>query len=783
MLKRAYDPVERPAGPLASDLIEAPQAGGLDIMKYAGLVRRRGPLVAAFALIAGLLGTIYALQLIPVYTAAATLLIDPSQGNALAGDPTFAYGGYLDDGKLESELAIIGSTNVARRVVDKLKLANQDGPAVSASSPAASLTDWLVALVSGQPAKSEPPVEITADPREKLAQGLQGGIGVKRSGFSYLINVSYTSDNPSEAAAVANAFAEEYLVDQLESRYEATRRTNDWLNERLGDLRNKVRDSERAVEIYKTQNNIVDTAGTTLGDQQIARFNEQLILARAETAQARASFEQLQAAVKRGGDVSSFADAAQSAAIGLLRSKASEVRRELAELSAKYGSRHPSVVALRAQLADVNGQIGTEASRTVASAQNKYQVAKSREASIEASFNEMKGDATVTNQAEITLRELEREAAANRALYESFLSKFKETSQTETLKSSTARIIERADVPASPSAPNRKRIAMTWLMAGLLLGAALAYLLEQLDSGFRNTEQAEKLLGVPVLASIPKADGGVDQGFIGGLAARFDFVSPLLRLFGARRPGVTSHGKRLRLAMSRLVVDKPLSPFTEAIRSLRMGVRFSGVDQPRKIVMFSSALPGEGKSTIASNFAQHAAAAGERVILVDMDLRHPVLTEIYAKTAKKGLINVALGEAELQDAIIEDAATGMAFLPAPMNEGFTHTAEILGSNRVRDILGQLAKAFDLVVIDTSPLLPVTDGRVLIGSVDAFVLVIKWEATKRDAVEAALHGCYLLDGKFIGTLLNQMIPSRARYYGYYKSGYYMKKYPEYYGGKG
>ena len=203
----------------------------------------------------------------------------------------------------------------------------------------------LKSLVTEAPAEKEDTVTIAEDPIEDLAKDLQGGVDVGRQGFSYFIDVSYTSDNPELAAAIANGFVDEYLVDQLETRYEATRRTNDWLNERLGDLRNKVRDSERAVEVFKAENNIVESEGSTFSDLQLAKLNEQLIMARAETAQAKASYDQVQAAAKRGSDLSSFADAAQAAAIGAMRAKASEVRRELTEATVKYGSRHPTVVA------------------------------------------------------------------------------------------------------------------------------------------------------------------------------------------------------------------------------------------------------------------------------------------------------------------------------------------------------------------------------------------------------------------------------------------------------
>ena len=285
---------------------------------------------------------------------------------------------------------------------------------------------------------------------------------------------------------------------------------------------------------------------------------------------------------------------------------------------------------------------------------------------------------------------------------------------------------------------------------------------------------------MPVMASVPKADGEVEERLLTRLLNRLDLLAPLARRLGLRTKRLSRQQRQKRQALSNLAAVKPLSTFTEAIRALRMGIRFADVDNPRKIILVTSALPGEGKSTVASNLAQHAAQSGERVVLVDMDLRHPALSEVYAPDAAKGVLDLALGEAELKDVLLFEQGSGLAILPAPLNNHFTHTSEVLASRKIKDLFDQLAKTFDLVVVDTSPLLPVTDGRVLIDAVDAMVLVIKWEETKRDAVEAALDACYQLEDKFIGAVLNDVVPSRARYYSYYKSGYYMSKYPEYYG---
>ncbi len=386
---------------------------GIDLRELFRIARRRGPLVAVFGLLTALLGATYALQLTPVYTAKATLLIDTNQKNIINAE-AIVSGIGRDNSALESELELIRSYDVAKRVVKKLNLDEKTD-----SEPArVSLVRQLVSLVFSREPAPEPVVEV--DRTDKIIRSLAGSVSVDRKGWTYVVDIKFTSDDPAEAAQIANAFADEYLVDQLEASYEVTRRANDWLSERLGDLRKKVRESERAVELFKVQNNIVESGGSTLSEQQVSKLNEQLILARAETAQAQAKYDQVQSVRKRGGDITAFADALQSTALASLKGKASEIRRELANLSAKYGDRHPSVVSARAQLQDVRRSISAEAQRILTSTENELRVASSREKSISASLAEVKGTASQGDQAEILLRELEREAAANKALFEVF---------------------------------------------------------------------------------------------------------------------------------------------------------------------------------------------------------------------------------------------------------------------------------------------------------------------------------------------------------------------------
>ena len=770
MLKRSSDnqlrPYQPPYGPA---ILENEVAGAVeppfDLRKIYSIIRRRLAVILGLTIFGSLLAVIYALQLTPLYTATATVLVDPRKTNIIESEAVLSGIGS-DWTAVESEVELIRSASVAIRVIDKLGLSDD----FERAAPDPPFYRQIIDAIITREAMPEPEPVSEDERRTRMARNLALGLEVSRLGQTYLLTLAYTSPDPALSARIVNGFADAYLVDQLEAKFEATRRANVWLNERLDELRERVRDAERAAELYRLENNLVEADGATLNDSQVASLNEQLILARAATAEAKAKLEQLREISAQGGEVSSFAQGLQSQVISQLRAKQLEVKRELAELNAKYGSRHPSVISVRSQLGDVQSQIRQEIKRIEALTDTEYRVAKSREDSIEASLAGLKGQSAQNSQAAIRLRELEREAAATQTLFESFLARFKETTQQESLQTADSRIVERAIRPRLPSEPNKKMIAILGFILSLGAGIGVAYLLETLDNGFRTAEQVETALNVPVLATIPQLKPEGVRERIGSLTGRF---ANLIRSRSADGSG------SLRKSGSRQVLDHPLSEFTETIRSLRMGLRYADLDNPARIVMFTSALPSEGKSTIASNLALLAAITGEKVLLIDMDLRHPSLTEIYAKDSEHGIIELVMGEARISDVMRTETDTKLRFIPASRSDLVNHTSELLGSDKVHDFLAQVRNVFDLIVIDSSPLLPVTDARALLGAVDAAVMVVCWERTSRDAVRACMRQTFGLEDKLVGAVLSQVDSKKSRYYDYYKIGYYAREYPYYY----
>lgn len=769
MLKRSFEVDPMPRAERAVSIDDSSYDDiGLDFRELYAILRRRAVMIATVTMLVALGGLVYAMQLVPLYTASASVYVDPRR-TSVVDTKSVVSGIGKESSAIDSEAELIRSTAVAKRVVEKLGLADElAGKPQEDRSP--TLLESLIQ--TARAILSKPPVErnfrgrnaLTNDNVHRAAMALRSGVKVSRKEWTYVISVSFTDADPLFAAQVANSFADEYLVDQLEAKYEATRRANAWLFERLEALRTKVRDSERAVEAFKAENNIVASKGTTLNDQQIGKLSEQLILARAETAQKRAKYKQVLELTKKGGETNSFADRLQSQVIGTLRTKVTELRRVLADLRAKYGSRHPKVQSTRAQLADVTSQIRAEAKRVLASARNDYNVALSREQSIEQSLNDLKGEKTANSPASIRLRELEREAQADRQLFEAFLTRFKEVSQQQSLQTAESRIIERAAVPKTPSRPKRRSIAGFSLILGLAIGCAFAFILEKLDSGFRTPDEIERALRVSVLASVPKPTEGGPRTFFAHLRSRLMDGIGLSRWLAARQ------SRRQRSELARLAVDQPTTTFAEAIRSLRMEVRYLTADDQLNVLAVTSALPDEGKSTIASNMAQQAAAAGKKVLLIDMDLRRPGLTPIYAPTAKTGVVELIQGTAEPKDVFVFDRNTGLYFVPAVRSLSASQASEILGSDQARAMLDWAREEFDLVIIDTAPLLPVVDGRAAVSHADAALMIVKWEKTDRAAVQAALSRTPGIEDKLAGIVLNNVVEDQARYYDYYNIGY-------------
>ncbi len=726
---------------------------GAQITGQFNVLRRRWRVIGLCMLLALGLSGIVLVVTTPRYTATAQILLDPRKQNVLQNQAV-VQGINLDASMVESEVSLLQSFNVARRVVDKLSLdkdpeynafatGSMFGRALGAiglAGPAAAANEAIPAVVKDQ----IPPATLAAVQRLRL------NTAMRRVGITLVLDVSATSKVPEKAAAIANALTDAYLVDQLEARFEAAKRASGWLNERLSNLRQTVQDSERRVGEHRAKYGLVETTGGGIDKQQVSELSAQIALSRAAVAEKNAKFEQAQRITRTGGNIASVAEVLQSSVVSNLRAQEAEVARREADLSTKYGDRHPQVVNVRAELTDIRRGINSEVQRIVSNLKNEYEVAQKREQSLQESLERLTGVATQSDEVRIRLRELERDAESNRNLFQSFLSRFKETREQTTLDTADSRVITPAVTPSVASSPRYLIVSSAALFLGFAFGVLGAFLLEFIENGFMTVEQAEAMLGVPVLAVLP----GLEKN-------EYDPKNA-----GHSIPGY--------------VVAKPLSRFSEAIRTVRVAVSLSNVDQPPRLVLVTSSVPGEGKSTFAASFASSAAASGQRTLLIDGDLRHPSTSKLFGLEKHYGMTEL-LGSSVEPAQILQQFQNGyLTVLPA--GSATKNSPDLLGSQKMQQLLRKFRDTYDIVVIDTPPVTAVVDSLVIANQVDKIVFVIEWENTPREVVQRAFNVLAENRERIVGCVLNKANIAAMRYhstyYGYYSS-YYHKRYDKYY----
>src|SRR5215813_2882458 len=716
---------------------------------FAGLVRRQFPVILFVLLLTLAIVAVFLFTTPPRYAAQAKLIIDSrkvqlfQQQSVLGEIP-------VESATVESQIEILKSENIALSVIKDLHLI-KDPEFVESTGGVVGTVMALIPNFFAPPngSKSEP--ELT-----RRALGVfQGQLTAKRAGQTYVIDIGFVSLDPTRAAQVANAVADAYIVDQLEAKYETTRRAGAWLQDRLQELRQQASTAERAVVDYKTKNNIVDTGGTgsrLMSEQQLAELNSTLVQARAQTTEYKARLDRIDEIIREEGSgeklatAPAVADVLHNAVITPLRQRYLDYAAREADYSNRYGRNHLAVVNLRNQMREIRKSILDELKRIAETYKSDYEITKAREDSLRRSLDQIVAESQTTSQAQIVLRQLESTAKSYRSLYDNFLQRYMESVQQQSFPITEARVITRASSPPGPSSPRTLYILAIAGFGGAVLGLSVALFRDISDRVFRNSMQVETTLLTNCIAMVPK----------------FDCTKSIVR-------------DRQNLPCA--TVDMPLSRFTEAIRSIKVAADLSAAGKASKVIGFTSSLPNEGKSTVAANVAQLVAHAGARTILVDGDLRNPWLSQVLARTAKIGSLDVISGQASLDEVVWNDPITNVAFLPAVSTSRLVHYSnEILGSDEMKNLFDELRRRYEWVVVDFSPLAPVVDVRSTTHLVDSYVLVIEWGRTKIDAVEHALHSAKGVYENLLGAVLNKVDVHQLRKYDHghdYQNKYYAR----------
>ncbi|MFK4385539.1 polysaccharide biosynthesis tyrosine autokinase [Bradyrhizobium sp. USDA 223] len=747
--------VNKPTSEINRDFPEADGSPSQTLTSYLDIIRRQFPTMVAIVSACVILALLYLFTAAPLFTSTASMVIDTRkvqlfQQQSVLGDIA------IDSPTVETQVEILKSENISLAVIRDLRLI--DDPEFTGGG--GGLLGTVIGAVSGLFSDRHPPSEF--EQTRKALERFEKSRTIKRLGLTYVMEIGFTSKDPAKAAKIANAIADAYIVDSLEAKYQATRRASVWLQDRIKELRTQASAAQKAVVDFKTANNIVDTGGRLMNEQQLAEVNSQLIMAHAATAEAKARLDRMNDILKQDIPDANVADALKNDTIVKLRAQYVDMASKESIWAMKYGADHLAAVNLRRQMAEIKKNITDELKRIQESYKSDYDIAVTREEAIKSSLANVVSESQLTNQAQVALRELESNAQSYQAMYDNFLQRYMESVQQQSFPITEARVISAATPPLKKSYPKTMIILAASIFGGLILALGAALARELTDKVFRTTGQVEEVLGANCIAILPAlgaaATPGLGEQMLGGKGVGKGNPQPDLL---------------------RYVVDNPLSRFSEAVRSVKVAVDLNAIVRENRVLATTSTLPNEGKSTLSTNLAQLIAHGGARVILVDADLRNPSLSRALVPNAKIGLVDVVAQKVQLEDALVIDPSTKLSILPAGSTSKLLHTNEILASKAMHALVALLRGKFDYVVLDMPPMAPVVDVRVTSSFVDSYVFVIEWGRTKIDVVRHNLRGSPEIQDKLLGVVLNKADTKLlARYESYHGRYYYQKYYARY-----
>ncbi|MBV9331089.1 MAG: polysaccharide biosynthesis tyrosine autokinase [Alphaproteobacteria bacterium] len=673
---------------------------------------RNRRLVLGCGAAAALLALAIALVLPSTYTAASRIEVGTRQEHIWSTDPQLPTTGP-DAATIESARIGAQSRSVAQRVLDDLHL--DRSPEFNAG---------IGPLPSGRWNVNAPIEEARVSAmRNRLVDRLLDHVDITILGRSNVLNIQAQSHDPDMAAAIANDWANSYLNQQRGEKLDDNNRVEGYLAGRIADLRQQLARSEQAVADYRRANGLYQGINADMSAEQLTEMNTQLIAAQAAKAEADA---QLNAALGRSGGSDSVPEVVSSPLIQALKQQQAEAERNLAQLATDYGPKHPKYIEAQAQASDIRRKLNVEMGSIIAGLRNQARAADARYGALEGDLNAAKGVMGGANEKNIRLQALEQEATVNRNLLEAMLNRAKESMGREAIEQPDAKLVSSAAPPEHPSFPPRTLMVLLAGLGGALIGCALAFLRDGSDMTFRRSDQVEETLGVPVVAMVPSLKGE---------------MPPIVH-----------------------VLRKPISPFSDALRKIYIGLQLSESRQAPKTVLFSSATPAEGKSSTAASLARLLAQNGKRVLLIDCDWRSPTLDQLFKCQNKIGLASLLTEEdVRLQDTIYVDPLSGLNVLVA--GKWNPSTMHALTSERMRFLLHNFAKNYDLVILDGAPVHVGSEVLALSQMVDKVLFFVRWGHTRRDTVRDALRQLADAQTDLAGVVLSRVDPQGYREFGY------------------
>jgi len=737
--------MEQAVTPLvAAEAGRAREEPGLAVAALWNLVLKHRFGILGLALACGLFAALVANSLEPLYQAEATLLLD-SKRKGFSPVQEKADGGWMSyfDSQtyIQTQIHLLQSRALAQSVSERLKLWEHPefDPRQAKPRRARIQLDWRAFFPDLLPRTEEGPVPTEADAKVAAVGAVAGRIKAEAVPDSEIIKLRFTANDPELAARVVNAYAEAYVEMGLETRLQAVSRAATWLTGRLEGMREKVDAAERKLQDYREAQGLVDMEGALdLTDKQLQGLSDRLVEARSQRDDLRELYEQLQRANRlSSSELGNHPSLTGNGIIQGLKESELGAERQVSELGKRYGPAHPKMVAARTDLETVRSKLAAEVGNAMAGVKKELDIATAQAVKLEGEFEALKGRVQDVNRKEFTLRSLKRDVETDRQLYDMFLTRFKETDQGADVESTNARVIDPAQVPAGPIKPQKTRIIAVAVILALMVGVGLALLIEYLDNTLKSAQDVEESLQLPTLGTVPRL----------------------------------SRRRRKRMVPERMFVDQPKSEFAEAIRTVRTGVVLSNVDDPHRVVLVTSSIPGEGKTTVAINLAM-ALGHLDRVLLIDADMRRASVGNKFGlSNDTPGLSNLVAGTADEDACIHRIDGVSIDILPAGLIP--PNPLELLSSRRFAQTLERLRERYDRIVIDSAPAQAVSDALILSKVCGAVVFVIRCDETPLPLINMAVKRLRQVGAPLIGAVLNQYDANRGARYGHYHYGKYRR----------
>lgn len=712
------------------------------------LVKRRWLAGTTFAIV--MLGTaVYNYTTTSIYAATAKLLIE-------AGGPNYvSFKEVVEDKQTadyyQTQYDLLKSRSLTRKTIETLKLTDTSLPASKNRSPLGMINGalgWVTGLFDFSE-KTVPSSTTATDvdgapmsvKESRVVDAVLGSITVAPVRGSRVVNLVVESPDPALATQIVNAHARGFIEQNTEFKFLSAKEATDWLGDRLAEQKKQVEDSEAALQRYREQHNVIPTEDTdNIVVQKLTQLSSALTAAKTNRLSKEAVYTQLKAVQNDQNALDNFPDVLRSEGIQQKRDQLTLLRRQEQDMAQvrQLGNNHPELVKVRKDIAGIERQLQTEIANVARLVKSEYDSALAQERNLMDALDAQKRETLSMSREAIQFGVLKREADSTRQIYQNLLARAKETGVSNQLRTSNVRVVDFAEVPRSPVRPNRRNNIAIGLLGGLTLGIVLAFFFEYLDNRIKTPDEITAYLGLPALGLLPVVRKVESSGGY-----------PLL-----------SHVNSTKLK--------------EAFRTLRTNIIFSSAQQGPRSLMITSTGPSEGKTLVAGNLAISLAEAGQRVILIDADMRRPKQNDLFGLKREPGLSDLLVGNVRASETVRKTETAGLWVLPAgriPPNP-----AELLGSTRFDEFFKSLHDHFDWVLIDTPPVMAVADASVVAHKVTGVVFVVGAEMVSRHAAATALAQLENGRAKMLGGVLNRVDLDRNPYY---YSQYYRKEYADYY----